>query len=60
MQLLPLVEMYCRWELEEDCSNLEALLLRFDSEAELESHELGCALLHMVRDDGGGLPALPS
>ena len=22
MQLLPLVEMYCRWELEEDCSDL--------------------------------------
>ena len=60
MQLLPLLEMYCRWELKEDCSNLEALLLRYDSEAELESHKLGRALLHMIRDDAAGLPALPS
>ena len=48
------------WELEEDCSNLEALLHRYDSEAELQSHELGRALLHMVRDDVARLPALPS
>ena len=60
MQLLPLLEMYYRWELEEDCSNLQALLLRYDSEAELESHDLGRALLHMVWDDGDGLPQQPS
>ena len=54
MQLLPLVEMYCRWELQEDCSNLQALLERFDSVAELESHDLGRSLLFMVRDDDDG------
>ena len=50
MQLLPLVEMYCRWELAEDCTDLQSLMLRFDSEEELESHELGRSLLFMVRD----------
>lgn len=55
MQLLPLVEMYCTWELEEDCTNLEALMVRFDYVAELESHELGCLLLFMVRHDEDGL-----
>lgn len=51
MQLLPLVEMYCKWELQEDCTDLYALVLRFDSELELDSHELGRLLLAMVRDD---------
>ena len=51
MQLLPLVEMYCKWELQEDCSNLRALMVRFDSERQLESHELGRSLLAMLRDD---------
>ena len=51
MQLLPLVEMYCKWELEEDCTSLQALMVRFDSELELESHELGRSLLFMVRDE---------
>ena len=32
---------------------------RFDSEAHLESHELGRSLLFMVRDDGDGLDSLP-
>lgn len=32
-------------------------MLRFDSEAELESHDLGRALLFMVRNDEEGLPA---
>lgn len=50
MQLLPIVEMYCRWELEEDCTDLQSLMHRFDSEEELESHELGRSLLYMVRD----------
>ena len=59
MQLLPLVEMYCKWELEEDCSNLRELMLRFDSEAELETHELGRSLLHMLRDDDIGLRVPP-
>ena len=50
VQLLPLVEMYLKWELEnctkeEDCTNLRALMLRFDSETELESNELGRSLL---------------
>ena len=51
-QLLPLVEMYCKWELQEDCSDLCALMLRFDSETELETHELGRSLLLMIRTDG--------
>ena len=54
MQLLPLVEMFCRWELQEDCSNLEVLMERFESVAELESHDLGRAVLCMVRDEDDG------
>ena len=46
-------------ELEEDCTNLRALMLRFDSELELESHELGRSLLFMVRDDGVGFENVP-
>ena len=57
MQLLPLVEMYCRWDLQEDCSNLQALVQRFDSVSELESHDLGRSLLRMVRDEEDGLLA---
>jgi hypothetical protein len=59
IQLLPLVEMYCKWELQEDCSDLRALMLRFDSEAALESHELGRSMLQMLRDDDVGVPVLP-
>jgi hypothetical protein len=59
MQLLPLVEMYCRWELEEDCSDLNALMRRFDSESVLETHELGRSLLLMLRDEDDGLRVLP-
>ena len=59
MQLLPLVEMFCKWELQEDCTDLWALMVRFDSEVELESHELGRSLLFMVRDDADGLHILP-
>ena len=55
MQLLPLIEMYCRWELGEDCSDLRSLMLRFDSELELETHELGRSLLFMVRSDDASL-----
>lgn len=58
-QLLPLVEMYCKYELQEDCSDLRALMLRFDSENELESHELGRSLLFMVRSDGNDLHGHP-
>lgn len=56
MELLPLVEMFCRWELLEDCNDLQGLLERFDSEAELDTHELGRALLFMIRNDKSGLP----
>ena len=59
MQLLPLVEMYCKWELEEDCTSLWALMVRFDNELELESHELGRSLLFMVRDETTSLHVLP-
>ena len=69
IQILPLVEMYCKLELEEDCTDLRALMLRFDSESELETHELGRSLLAMLNDEDIGhdnlpvcatLPALPS
>lgn len=52
-QLLPLLEMFCRYELQEDVSDLQALMYRFDSEAELESHALGRSLLFLVRDVEG-------
>ena len=58
-QLFPLVEMYYKWELQEDCSDLRALMLRFDSEIELEAHELGRSLLLMIRSDGIDRDCLP-
>lgn len=33
-------------------------MLRFDSESELQSHELGRSLLFMIRNDDTGLPLL--
>ena len=51
--------MYCRWELEEDCTNLQNLMVRFDSEVELGSHDLGRSLLAMVRDEDDELQGLP-
>lgn len=59
MQLLPLVEMYCKYELGEDCTSLWALMVRSDSELELESHELGRSLLFMLRDEATTLHILP-
>ena len=35
-------------------------MLRFDSELELESHELGRSLLFMIRDDDMGFNTLPT
>ena len=58
MQVLPLVEMYCRWELQEECGHLYALMQRFDSELELETHHLGRSLLFMIRNDDIGFPAM--
>ena len=58
-QLLPIVEMYCRWELEEDCTDLQSLMLRFDSEEELESHELGRSLLYMDMDVDAEFDSFP-
>lgn len=55
MEILPLIEMYCRWELEEECGNLRDLMERFDSQASLETTELGRNLLLMLRDDDVGL-----
>ena len=55
MQLLPVVEMYCKYMLQEDCGNLRALMLRFDDEEELQTHDLGRSLLFMIRDDESGL-----
>jgi hypothetical protein len=51
--------MYCKWVLQEDCSSLRGLMLRFDSEVELESHELGRSLLDMVRHDDVGFVSVP-
>ena len=59
VQLLPLVEMYCKWVLCEECSNLWDLMVRFDSEAELGSHELGRSMLQMLHGDEGGLHIMP-
>lgn len=59
MQLLPLLEMYCRWELQDDCGDLLALMHCFDSETDLESHELGRSLLFMIRNDDAGMVGLP-
>jgi hypothetical protein len=59
VQILPLVEMYCKWELEDDCTDLRSLLHRFDSESDLESHDLGRSLLHMIRDEDIDLDILP-
>ena len=59
MQLLPLVEMYCKYELLEDCTSLWRLMVCFDSELELESHELGRSLLFMVRDEATTHDILP-
>ena len=35
-------------------------MLRFDSEVDLGSHELGRSLLFMIRDEDGDLDGLPS
>jgi hypothetical protein len=59
VHLLPLVEMFCKWELQEDCSDLPSLMRRFDSETELESHELGRSLLFMIRNDDMDIHTLP-
>lgn len=59
MRLLPLLEMFCKWELQDDCTNLRALMARFDSESDLESTELGRSLLLMIQDDDDGFDNLP-
>lgn len=59
LRLLPLLEMYCRWELQEDCSDLQSLMHRYDSETELETHELGRSLLLMIRSDHVGFDGVP-
>lgn len=51
--------MFCKLELHEDCSDLRSLMLRFDCEAELESHALGRSLLLLVRDGDGGFENVP-
>ena len=42
--------MFCRYELQEDCGDLEALMRKFDDKLELESHALGRSLFILVRD----------
>lgn len=58
-QLLPLMEMYCKWDMQEDCICLRDLMLWFDFEVELELHALGRSLLSMVGDDDGGFVSVP-
>ena len=59
MELLPLVEMFCKYELQEDCSDLRALMLQFDDEVALETHDLGRSMLQMLGDDDNGFHILP-
>lgn len=59
LELLPLVEMYCRWELLDDCIDLRSLMLRFNSEQTLQESVLGRSLLLMLRNDDTGLQILP-
>lgn len=59
MQLLPIVEMFCKYELHDNCSDLRALMLRFDSEVQLQSHELGRPLLSMIGSEGAEFECLP-
>ena len=59
MQLLPLVEMFCKWELQEDCTDLVSLMHRFDSQHQLESHVLGRSLLAMLGDEDGRFESVP-
>ena len=58
LQLLPVIEMYCKYILQEDCSNLWALMVRFDCEAELSSHDLGRSMLAMLHADDDDAPRL--
>ena len=58
MQLLPAVELFCKRELHEDCADLRSLMLRFDDEQELLSHELGRSLVLMIQDEDDGLENL--
>jgi hypothetical protein len=58
MQLLPLIKMYCKYVLQEDCTNLWGLIVRYDCEANLASHDLGRSMLAMLRDDDDGGPQI--
>jgi hypothetical protein len=60
VEILPLVEMYCKYVLLDDCSGLRALMLRFDSEVALKADALGRSLLLMLRDDDVGLRIPPA
>ena len=46
MDLLLLVEMYVRWKLQEDISDLRALMVCFDCEKKIPMHELGQYCVH--------------
>ncbi len=59
MQLLLIMEMFCKYELQDDCNDLRALMLWFDSEVQLQSHELGRLLLSMIAIEGADLECLP-
>jgi hypothetical protein len=58
VQILPLIDMYCKYVLQEDSTNLWGLMVRYDCEAELASHELGRSMLEMIRDDDDGAPQI--
>lgn len=58
VQLLPLIDMYCKYVLQEDSTNLRGLMVRYDCEADLASHDLGRSMLAMLRDDDDGGPLI--
>ena len=35
LHVLPLVQVFCKWEFQENCGDLRALMWRYDSESEL-------------------------
>lgn len=55
MDILPLAEMYLRWDLQEDVCDLHSLMELLKCEDELHSHEFGQSFLLMIASDVGGI-----
>ena len=58
VQILPLIDMYCKYVLQEDNTNLWGLMVRYDCEADLASHNLGRSMLAMIHDDYDEAPQI--